>query len=482
VLFGAALSACSGGGDDATAPASGAGGGAGQGGGAAVGGSAGGALDGSAGGGAGVKIDGSAGGGAGASGNGGSSGGGGPVGSGGSSGDGATPSSRFPDTSARIAILADQFPPLSTEQTAFAASHFVGTEKQVVGVTHALRALNPDFVVLHYHLAMWQSAPATQFILDGKTWSNDYPEVSTHETYFWHDTQTQRVESTSDHKLLMNVADPGFRTYWADSIAAQIAAGEYDGVFLDSASPALLQGEASSGDARLAATAVKTTTFTELGGKTWIAAWEDWITTLEAALSAKGYPLIPNTGAFITTWDNTNYGLSAGIFSEGFADPSFVLADWKQSLNELLSLSRAGKIMILQNYLASTDDVARRMYYLGNYLLVRGSKTYLDYFAGSPLEWYPEWDIDLGAGQSGPAANVDALLSGGVYRRDFANGVVLVNPGTADVVVTLGATMKRVVPSGGGAIAADGTASGTLARTDVTQVTVAAHGAEILER
>jgi hypothetical protein len=488
VVLGLALSAtaCGGGDDSAVGVATGeSGGAAGQGGGnSGAGGSSGVVPDGSAGGGAGCKgCDGSVGvvGGAG-QGGGDAVGNGGSAGGGGSTSDGAAPKSRFPDTSARIAILADQFPNLSSQQVAFAASHFVGTEKQVLDQTRALRAANPDFVVLHYHLAMWQSAPTTQFILDGKTWSNDYPQVTTHEAYFWHNAASQRVASTSDQKLLMNVADPGFRTYWADSIATQIAAGEYDGVFFDSASPALLQGEASTGDPRLAATAVKTTTFTELGGKTWILAWEDWITTLEAALSAKGYALIPNTGAFITTWDNTNYGLSAGIFSEGFADPSFVLADWKQSTNELLSLSSAGKIMILQNYLGATTDVARRMYYLGNYLLVRGTRTYLDYFATGPLEWYPEWDLDLGAASSGPAANVDALLSGGVYQRDFAKGVVLVNPGTTDVVVTLGATMKRVVPSGGGAIAGDGTTTGALARTDVTQVTVAAHGAEILER
>ena len=35
------------------------------------------------------------------------------------------------------------------------------------------------------------------------------------------------------------------------------------------------------------------------------------------------------------------------------------------------------------------------MYYLGNYLLVKGHHTYLDYFAAGPLEWYPEWALSL---------------------------------------------------------------------------------------
>ena len=41
--------------------------------------------------------------------------------------------------------------------------------------------------------------------------------------------------------------------------------------------------------------------------------------------------------------------------------------------------------------------MATRLYYLANYLLVRGDRSYLDYFAAGPLEWYPEWGVDLGA-------------------------------------------------------------------------------------
>ena len=78
------------------------------------------------------------------------------------------PSGRsFPDTNATIALLVDQLPTMTTAQMQFATSHFVGTEKQLLPVTQQLRALNPDFLVLHYHLAMWQSA--ADFIVDGTT-------------------------------------------------------------------------------------------------------------------------------------------------------------------------------------------------------------------------------------------------------------------------------------------------------------------------
>jgi hypothetical protein len=133
---------------------------------------------------------------------------------------------------------------MSDAQVRFAATHYVGTQKLTLNVSRRLRAINPGFLVLHYHLAMWQSAPNVPFITDGNTWGNDYPAVNAHESWFWHNREHQRVTSSHDGKLLMNVSDAGFREHWRDSLLRQVEDGDYDGVFLDSASPALLQGEA----------------------------------------------------------------------------------------------------------------------------------------------------------------------------------------------------------------------------------------------
>jgi len=262
----------------------------------------------------------------------------------------------------------------------------------------------------------------------------------------------------------------------------QVADGEYDGVFLDSASPALLQGEARSpADPRLFADGVRTNTFDELGGKSWIAAWQDWIADLDRSLSTKGIPLIPNVGGLVTTWDNTDYSLTAGVFCEGFLDPGFTPADWKAAADQTLALVRRNKIVILQNYLASADDVARRRFLLASYLLVKNARTYIAYFASDPLEWYPEWNLDLGAAQT-RAATMDDLSWNGMYRRDFDNGIVLVNPGTSAVRVNLGATFKRTEPVGGGAVSSDGTVSGHVDTVPVTTLEIGAKSAEILLR
>src|SRR5215208_4360616 len=189
----------------------------------------------------------------------------------------------FPDTSARIGILTDQLPSGMTDaQNRFAATHYVGTQKLTRNLSRPLRAINPGFIVLHYRLAMWQSAPHVPYIVDGDRWSNDFSLVDPHESWFWHNPDGKRVASSQDRKLLMNVADPGFRAYWRESIARQVAAGDYDAVFLDSASPALLQWEARTPpDNRLLGRGVRVNSFPELGDRSFIAAWQEWIVDLD---------------------------------------------------------------------------------------------------------------------------------------------------------------------------------------------------------
>jgi hypothetical protein len=389
----------------------------------------------------------------------------------------------FPDTSTRIGVLTDQLPGgMTAAQERFAATHYVGTQKLSLNLSRPLRAINPQFLVLHYHLAMWQSAPRVNYIIDGNRWSNDYDEVTRHESWFWHNPANQRVTSNQDGKLLMNVSDPGFRRHWSESLAAQVQAGDYDGVFLDSASPALLQWEARSpDDLRLRGQGVRYNAFPELAGKTWIAAWEDWIKQLNQSLASKGIPLIPNVGAFATTWDNTDYSLTAGVFCEGFFDPGLSTADWKAAMNETLSLVRQNKIVILQNYLGNPSNLAKRRYLLASYLLAKGSKTYVSYFASGSLDWYPEWTLDLGAAQK-TAAAADDLFWRGVYRRDFAKGLVLVNPDARPLRIDLGGTFKRVEPEGGGAVGPDGTAGGRVLTTNLTTIEIPGKSAEILLR
>jgi hypothetical protein len=59
-----------------------------------------------------------------------------------------------------------------------------------------LRSINPRFLVLHYHLAMWQSAPRCH--VHSPTATGGTTTISArnaHESWFWHNSEQQRVAS-----------------------------------------------------------------------------------------------------------------------------------------------------------------------------------------------------------------------------------------------------------------------------------------------
>jgi hypothetical protein len=97
------------------------------------------------------------------------------------------------------------------------------------------------------------------------------------------------------------------------------------------------------------------------------------------------------------------------------------------------------------------------MFCVGTYLLIKGKRTFLNMVGGAAASgffYWPEYTVKLGSPLSPPPATIQSLYSGGVYRRAFANGLVLVNGGPGSVVVTLpaGQTFYQVVASGGGGV------------------------------
>ncbi len=400
------------------------------------------------------------------------------------SSSGSLPSGRsYPDTNAVIALLVDQLPTMNMAQMQFATSHYVGTEKQVLSVTQQLRALNKNFLVLHYHLCMWQSGPMTPYICDGMTWCNDYPTVTMNESWFWHDTNNERVIDP-DQALLMNVSVAGFQQYWEQSLETQVADGQYDGIMFDSASPSLLQGwVGGSGMNQDLAPRRHGGARHDVRG-----AREHDVDRRVADVDQKaqwrsrgqGHPAHPERRQLHHRVGHDRLHGDRRRLLRGVREHQRG-RERLAGIHELLCSSgfaSLDRIMILQNYLSSPTDVATRMYYLGNYLLVKGHHTYLDYFQGGPLEWYPEWGIDLGAPTTPATTDVSTLASGGVYRRDFAKGSVLVNPTSSPVTVTISG--NQVVPMGGGAVDSTGATPGTLSMNAVTSVTVGATTAQIV--
>ena len=393
----------------------------------------------------------------------------------------------WPDTADRIAVFSDQLPgSLTAAQRAFAATNLAGTQKMRAADLAALRAYNTNFLCLHYQLAVGQG-PA-QF-LDGNNWTSDWTFVNAQSNWFLLNAQTQRVYQTAWNWYLMDIRysngapATAYPSYWITSCLARIRSTGSDGVFADS----YTQDAYSFG-----ACSPTHPWLEDIGLCT-----SNWIPQLEAfgraitnafAADTNGFLYLPNLGGLVTGWDPMNYGVGHGGMVEGFCywgSGSYLAhADWRLQLNRILGLVRTNKIVICQSY-PDTSAVGDRLFALASYLLVRGHRTYLCLLTTGAvaLEYYPEYTIPLGGALAEPATNVlnTAYAPWGVYRRAFSNGWALVNPTVSPVVIpSLGTNYLRVVPSGGGAVNSSGAYGGSLAYVNVTSLTVAAHGGEIL--
>ena len=92
----------------------------------------------------------------------------------------------FPDSSGKISLLVDQLPgsSMTAAQLGFAASHYVGSQKLFLPETQALRALNPDFIMLHYalpDLGIWQTAYNHPLIINGAGADKSSPRSCLHD-------------------------------------------------------------------------------------------------------------------------------------------------------------------------------------------------------------------------------------------------------------------------------------------------------------
>ena len=129
---------------------------------------------------------------------------------------------------------------------------------------------------------------------------------------------------------------------------------------------------------------------------------------------------------------------------EGFA-LNLAPVDWNLELTRAWSLVQKQRIVICQTY-PDANDVRARMFALASYLLIKGDKTFVNLRTGFAPEWYPEYDVDLGA-PAGPPK----LTAGGLSSRTYAKGLVVVNA-TDSVQPLAAAGYDLVSPQGGGAV------------------------------
>jgi hypothetical protein len=406
--------------------------------------------------------------------------------------------SAFPNTANGIFIFSDQLNQgLSDKMVQFIASHYVGSQKLVPTENARYVADNPDWVLLNYRLAT-ASGPV-KYIHDG-TWSSDWSEVDPHEDWFMHNADGKRLHSAPWDWYLHDINNSDFRQYWLNSVIKDLRTNGAQGVFADSFDAGISDGWFDVYDVRFAGAGAGDPSVWP-GGVTWLDQLHDLITYMENGLAATNeqFVYIPNLDGLNTSWDTLDTSGLDGAFLEGFGNsgPAYLhggTSDWILSMNRALAMSSAGKILIMQPYLVaqadSTTGLLQRGFDLGTYLLLKGDYTYLNIGApgGSPTGayYYPEYNIDLGNPTAPVASAVSQYAWKGIYRRDFENGIVLVNPTNSTVTIDLGQAYQQVVFSGGGALKeasldADGNfIGGSLTQTSVQMVTLKPASAAIL--
>lgn len=386
----------------------------------------------------------------------------------------------LPDTTDGIHVFNDRVYAWTPGQVEFAAKHYAGTAKLTRAEADAMRAVNPGLVVLHYRLGLSigyrtsiqncdQDGNWMQLI-DGD-WVQEWPGDANVPDAWHFQYAGLPVYMCHWSWWLMDVARPGFRSWWTTSVNEQIANNDADGVFADSF---------------LVPNFLSTTGYDpDLPGydpvleALWMAKLDDWMDYIRTRIH--GAYLIPNPGMWVTTRDETDYSKADGLFIEGFAsDPwaNWGFAGWQTQLDRLLPLIADDKIVIA--YSTHTWNAERRMFVLGSYLAIKGARTYVDLELSEAAEWWPEYEIPIGAPVDALAGDVTDLWDPalGVFKRRYTNGLVLVNPGDHPASFTLPQSGWLAQPEGGGVVPDNGELPGNwrVNYTEVSQLTLD-HGA-----
>lgn len=150
------------------------------------------------------------------------------------------------------------------------------------------------------------------------------------------------------------------------------------------------------------------------------------------------------SSAVLTELDQTlNGGLIEGIVGADYSVESW--ASWAEMMRwyrKTMAAIAAPKLVAFHQIGSATDYKALR-YGLASCMLDDGYFAFSAKGQGySGVVWFDEYDAKLGKAVNGPSTTA---WQKGVYRRDFENGIVLVNPkGNGPVEVTLEEDFRRI--------------------------------------
>lgn len=294
-----------------------------------------------------------------------------------------------------------------------------------------------------------------------------WSQINAHEDWFMHDANGNRIRYLNDD-WLMDPRSEGWRSCYLEEVGAVLGTTLLDGTFGDLVfhDIAALGNDLSAQPPR----------------ERQLSWYNDVRTFLEGVHDSLGDALF-----IVNTFDMNSYDTATdGIMLERFChawwssvgDPYEYADDWKQQIDALARISASGKWFLAQSGITYRNgppytDLKRILRYcLGSYLLGKSGDRATFYFivddwtdtkyTYDDIAYYtPEYtESHLGAPLSAYVSNYRNM--GGVYAREFENGLVVVNPSRYSRTMMLDIPMT------------------TLDQGIVESLTLAGHSAEIL--
>jgi hypothetical protein len=236
-----------------------------------------------------------------------------------------------------------------------------------------------------------------------------------------------------------DISNPAFRHHWIEEVRAGLAHG-YRGLFVDDVN---MEERTGDGQEREVAPLVGGAT---LSAGSWRAFMAQFMAEVRAALP--GIEIVHNAIWFANSGAGTSdpsirreaesadyINLERGVNDSGLTGGS---GRWSLSafFAYIDSLHALGRGVVLEG---GARDPRGMEYNLASYLLVSNGNDAVSGGGQTPSSWWPGWDVNLGEA-------TDARHGfGGLLRRDFTGGIVLVNPpGAATQTVALPAAMRDV--------------------------------------
>jgi hypothetical protein len=380
----------------------------------------------------------------------------------------------LPDATARTLIFSDQLndAPGSANFT-FNATHFVGTQKVDKDRIAAYKTINPKFIVVQYHKSFGTDLQQNITSPVSPAWNNDcdtfyswvvsHPSYGNRESYYLH--YTNAIDSA--HRIrhywngvneywLADLRHAGWKQYVAEVNVWRCEHIGFDGTFFDATYFPNYGYDPENWFDSIPYNAGAITNFAVPWNRDFaVPYWASIRNYFHAP--GRDYLCIVNCDQMVTGWYNDDYLDSVdGAMAEGFFTYGGKLtgSDWTLSAGRILKYltgSGKNKVLIAQCSPGTADQSVRR-WCIANYLLLKNRYSYYNIATSSTANWWPEYDIPLDSFITQPATLSDLLVQGttSLYKREYRNGLVLVNPGSGTQSYTLTQRYTPVTFTGGG--------------------------------